>query len=1100
MSSSTPLFDFAERESGHPVDDLRLIEAGFPCHQVGAETQRERDTGKAPPTHRLHVWWARRPLTPSRAAILGATLPANTNVDEFLKALGIVKPVASIPGGGKWTLISDTILRKVAWDEQQANGMLEVDAAVQRHFTKEVERRAACCELLERLSGKSDTLANDPTMKRWIADNQHFANKHIEEGTQLVVTSDVADSAAVQDRIKFAKSSIVKDVAGQTLKIDSEDLYGYDRAFTSSPPITEKPLTILDPTAGGGSIPFEALRLGHNVISNELNPVATVIQYATLDFPRRFGLSLVDDIQHWGNQLVEYVGEQMETVTPFSELPKDQIAEVQKLLINYPDVIPQFSGPEYDQTGLIYYRHVTCPHCQGQAPLLNSFWLSKEDGDKWAVRLTVQSKSHVDITPYKITKPLNNVQSAELDAGTVTDGQGTCIHCRQVIDGDEIKSQARGESSNGRMIDRLYCVVSVRLEPKLKSNGELDRYTSGDRSGEIKTKKVRFFRAPNERDFAALDLAEKTLQEKWDHFERLNLIPSERIPAGHKTGDEGGAGSGTDKPLKLGTEYWHQMFTPRQLLGHLTLLEGLNALKPRILQELGEDRGKAVVTYLQFAIDKGIDYNSRQTRWEYTRGIVKGTFGRHDFSFKWTFGEMVFSGPNSGAGWGLSQITDAYKGIAELAQSSSEGILRIINGSGASLSELGDETVDLVVNDPPYYNNVMYSELADYFYVWMKRGLWDLYPELFNSYLTDKTSEAVANPFRDGSAENAKLNYETLMREMYSECFRVTKQDGLMVLMFTHKSQDGWETLTQALIQSGWTITATYPVDSESGHSMHIMETASAASSIFIVCRKRNTANETPALWKSMGGRGVQQRIVEEVRNGLREFEALDLRPVDTMVASYGRALRVLSEKWPVLDGDEEVSPIRALNEASRVVAQHQIHKLTQGRLKVEDLTPEAAMAVTLYGIAGLQAIRFDEVLNVARSLGIAIQSQASGYDATSRSIAYATEASGRRASTTDDVIGYHAPLVRRGSDLRLAKPEERNERRLSIPQHEWDVMQGMIVKYREGDIPVARAYLTEHAENEQSKIIDLLRVWTKEMDDETLRKEGEMILFGLQR
>jgi hypothetical protein len=249
-----------------------------------------------------------------------------------------------------------------------------------------------------------------------------------------------------------------------------------------------------------------------------------------------------------------------------------------------------------------------------------------------------------------------------------------------------------------------------------------------------------------------------------------------------------------------------------------------------------------------------------------------------------------------------------------------------------------------------------------------------------------------------------------------------------------------------------------------------------------------------------MGGHGVQQRIVEEVQNGLREFEALDLRPVDTMVASYGRALRVLSEKWPVLDGDEEVSPIRALNEASRVVAQHQIHKLTQGRLKVEDLKPEASMAVTLYGIAGLQSIRFDEVLNVARSLGIAIQSQSSGYDATGRSIGYATEASGRRASASDDIVGHHAPLVRRSSDLRLAKPEERNERRLAAPQHEWDVMQGLILKYREGDIPVARAYLMEHAENDQSKIIDLLRVWTKEMDDETLRKEGEMILFGLQR
>src|SRR5690606_24280052 len=136
-----------------------------------------------------------------------------------------------------------------------------------------------------------------------------------------------------------------------------------------------------------------------------------------------------------------------------------------------------------------------------------------------------------------------------------------------------------------------------------------------------------------------------TLAERWDYFERHDLIPTEQIPAGHKTGDEGGAGSGTDKPLKLGTEKWYQMFTPRQLLGHLTLMNALREMKPRIIAELGEDRGRAVVTYLQFVIDKGVDYNSRQTRWIYQRGQVSGTFGRHDFSFKWTFGEMVFSGP-----------------------------------------------------------------------------------------------------------------------------------------------------------------------------------------------------------------------------------------------------------------------------------------------------------------------------------------------------------------------------------------------------------------------------------------------------------------------
>ena len=485
----------------------------------------------------------------------------------------------------------------------------------------------------------------------------------------------------------------------------------------------------------------------------------------------------------------------------------------------------------------------------------------------------------------------------------------------------------------------------------------------------------------------------------------------------------------------------------------------------------------------------------------YSRGVINNTFARHDFSFKWTFAEMILSGPHSGAAWGLSQIVDSYLGMAALLEDAPDDTgLQIINGSGAQMSDVPDESVDLVVNDPPYYNNVMYSELADYFYVWQKRSLCDVYPGLLDAYLTDKQSEAVANPHRDGSADGAEKQYERLMREMYAECHRVTKPDGRMVLMFTHKSQEGWETLTQALIDSGWTITATYPVESEAGHSMHIKDNASAESSIFLICNKREADGGEPGMWKAFGGQGVQQRIVEEVEQGLGEFEALKLRPVDTMVASYGRALRVLSERWPVLDGDEPVSPLRAMNEASRVVAQSHIQKLTEGRLKVGDLTPEAAMAVTLYGICGLENIRFDEVLNISRSLGIAVESRPGDYTTGQRSIGYASEAAGRRARDGRDIVGHDAPLVRKNSNLRLARPEERTARRIAQPQHEWDVLQGLILRYREGDVPVARAYLNEHADAEQGKILDLLRVWTNEADDEKLREEGETMLFGLAK
>ena len=121
--------------------------------------------------------------------------------------------------------------------------------------------------------------------------------------------------------------------------------------------------------------------------------------------------------------------------------------------------------------------------------------------------------------------------------------------------------------------------------------------------------------------------------------------------------------------------------------------------------------------------------------------------------------------------------------------------------------------------DPPYYNNVQYAELSDYFYIWQKRTLKDLYPELFTRRLTDKNREAVANPARDGSAQAAKVAYERMMREIFAECRRVLKDDGLLTLMFTHKSQDAWETLIRSLIETGWIITASFPVESEAAQA-----------------------------------------------------------------------------------------------------------------------------------------------------------------------------------------------------------------------------------------------------------------------------------------
>ncbi len=859
---------------------------------------------------------------------------------------------------------------------------------------------------------------------------------------------------------------------------------------------------MLDPTAGGGSIPFEALRLGHRVIANELNPVAVSILYATLDYPARFGKSLVADIREWGERLVRAVEKATAPFVVFSELPAQEREHLRQTLRRCPELLPAFDVPEHDHIGQLFCRQVTCPTCGGEAPLLNSCWLAKDDEEPWAVRVIPDGRKRggrVRFEAYRVVDG-RGPNGEDPDLATVNDAIGTCIHCRQSICAEEIEDQANGRSEHGRWTDRLYCVAAVRFEPKLDENGHPERYKSGERKGAIKTQKVRFFRAPNERDLDALAAAERRLAEKWPEWESAGLIPTEAIPQDIND----------PRPIRYGMPRWCDLFTPRQLLGHLTLIEELRRLTPEIIAAHGEARGRAIVTYLQFAIDKGVDYNSKQTRWHYSRSVLIGTFGRHDFSLKWTFGEMIFTGSNSGAAWALDQVIDAYKGIAELVEPIHRRVVaggqlpvKILHGTSAHLPTITDGSVDLVCIDPPYGKNVQYGELSDFYYVWQRRTLRDLYPEVYSRRLVNRRDEAVENPARDGSAAAAKAEYQRLMSEIFKQCQRVLKQNGLMTVMFTHLEQDTWEALTRSLIEAGWTITSTVPVASESEHSIHQMDLAAAASSIFITCRKRDTREAVPATWTGIGGTGVQQRVRRAVEEGLRDFAPLRLNPVDEMVACYGRALQVLSEHWPVMDGNEPVSPIRAMNEASSVVAANQIARVAEGRISVAELDGETCMALTVFGIFGFAEFAFDEALNLSRSLGIGLYGAAGGYEVNSGSIGFNTAAEGRarRARGAEaEAQGFAAPLVRRGSKLRLALPEERDPRRLSAPQTDWDRLQGLIIEYRRGDTPVARAYLDRNAADREERILDLLDVWAAEIADPELRREAALIRFGLRR
>jgi adenine-specific DNA methylase len=361
------------------TNDQRLIEHGFPCHQVGAETQRERGASSAlPPLYFLHVWWARRPLTPSRAAIVASLDSAATDPEVFVRQLGIER-VEALVHEEPWTLTGD-LLARIELDDHDAE-LLQVDDRVLRRLQAEDERRAQNRVLIDELKAKNASLASDPVLQRWEAESQPLPQPW-PEGGYLPVQRVMGDPAWAKQLIAFTKAHRIRFEG---------DAYSYPRAFTNQSMYSQVGIAVLDPTSGGGSIPFEALRLGHNVIANELNPVATIILHATLDFPARFGPNLAHEIQKWGNQLLTVTEGALTVFYPnFMVLPFEEQAALRSAVTTCPESFTKFNQEHI--LDYIYARQVTCPHCGGEAPLLNTCWLSKESGNQWGIRIVTDGQ------------------------------------------------------------------------------------------------------------------------------------------------------------------------------------------------------------------------------------------------------------------------------------------------------------------------------------------------------------------------------------------------------------------------------------------------------------------------------------------------------------------------------------------------------------------------------------------------------------------------------------------------------------------------------------------------------------------------------------
>lgn len=852
------------------ADDRRLIEEWLPIAALSEESVRERRSMTAlPPTYYLHVWWARRPLVASRAAVLGALLPAGADRDKFMHVLGIH---------------GDPVAAKIRMDQAKAGA----DPA----------------------TGKRIDLGPNP--------------------------------------------------------------YGYKRAFTYLPnkidrewyePLTKrdgKTPSVLDPTAGGGSIPFEALRLGFPTIANDLNPVAALILRATVEFPAKYGQALLKRYEQLSKRFMELAEPRFKSLFP----PEPKNATVD---------------------GYLWARTIKCPYCAGIVPLSPNWRL---DGKGTGVRLVPLVDGDARRMGFEIVK-----KTAQHSEGTVKGGDATCPFpdCGRVIDSDVIKTQAKAKE----MGDQLYAVVYKEQV--------ITGYTQ---KGKAKTKKNRGFRAPRAEDNITTAILQ-SLEERLPEWEARGIVPTEEYPVINND----------DRPIQYGMPLWRDMFSPRQLFAHCTGVEVLHEL----IDELGgssqaSELDRAAAMYLALALDKIIDWSSRSAVWDVAKQRLSHTFAMHAFPFRTSFAELAYFGAGFGADWVVSVTGKALKELVQLSSDTKSGqgvfaetqtankTVTVTCESGDNLEHVADGTVDAVVMDPPYYDNVMYAELSDFFYVWLKRTAGLLYPELFTQYLTDKDREAVANvaKFADASAVKgsggarvrAHRDYRERMQKIFTEVRRVLKPDGIMVLMFTHKATGAWDALAKGLVDAGFIITASWPVNTEAEGSLHIKEKNAAKSTIFLVCRPRPASSGEITYWED-----VQPQVKGKVQAKMKEFQDAGIGGVDLYLSSFGPALEVFSKHWPMKRGramqkpekvrqiklieDEEwdpyaVTPEDALMEARAAVKAWRLDQLTTIKRQTT-LDPVTEFFVLAWDAFQAPEFPADEALKLARVVGVNFDVQLRG-------------------------------------------------------------------------------------------------------------------------
>lgn len=694
------------------------------------------------------------------------------------------------------------------------------------------------------------------------------------------------------------------------------------------------PPRVLDPFAGGGAIPLEALRLGCETYASDYNPVAVLILKATLEYPQKFGQPEVvtTAVAEPRKDLFGDLLEERQAVNPLLEAVKKWgdwvLEEARKELADFYPSDTDGSIP----VGYIWARTIPCqnPVCGAEIPLMGHFWLANKPRKKVALYPNVTEGR----TVFRIVGDGYAPWPEGFDpkTGTVSRAVATCLVCGAVVDAKTTRRLLQKKTA-GQQLVAVVLHHPQRRGKTYRVATEADEAVYREVEGILQTKRER-------------------LMLEWG----LDPVPDEPTPEGK--------GRGAERAFSVrnyGLNSWGHLFNARQQLALITLAEKVRRVHEQMIAEsVGEGFATALPSYLAISISNVAEKNNSLSRWASMRETVAGCFSRPALSIILDYIEVnPFSG--STGDW-LSSIEYNLKVLEHCVQVSNTPAT--VSQASATQLPHPDGFFDAVLTDPPYYDNVPYSYLSDFFYAWLKRAVGHLYPELFSTPLTPKANEIVVYSHGEGGWEGGKAFFEENLKRSFQEIHRVLRDEGIAVIVYAHKSTAGWETIINALLHSGLVVTGAWPLHTERRARLRAKESAALASSIYIVARKM--ARQPTGFYNE-----VQEDLRRHLDRKLQRLWEEGISGADFFIAAIGSAIEVFGQYEQVMDYEgNTIRADRLLEDVRTIATDYAVRQILRDGFagEVSDLTRLYVLWRWNFGQA---RVPFDEARKLAQSCGV---------------------------------------------------------------------------------------------------------------------------------